>query len=444
MKKQGILTLITALLLVLTLASCGKQKGEAVAGIESAAINENGELVIKYTDGSEDNLGCVVGSNGEDGTDGKDGVNGASGEMNVINNNNAIALATSKGIRSAVRISAKFTGTRYTGGWYPTPVTYEYTSGGAGVIYRLDKAEGNAYLITNHHVVYDASSNSENGISEDITVYLYGSEYETQGIKAEYVGGSLQYDIAVLRIERSEILRTSDAVAVTLSDAPEMTVGETAIAIGNPEGLGISVTSGIVSVDSEEITMLAADNRTTVTFRVMRIDTAVNSGNSGGGLFNSEGELIGIVNAKITDSQVENIAYAIPLPTAIGAADNIIDNCSDNASSNPVVADLGISLAIADSYAKFNTDTGLISIIEQISVYEINAESPLYEQLAESDTIRSVTVGDKTFTVTRLYHLRDALLTARIGDTVTLNVERDGAATSVTVTLTEEIFSLVK
>ena len=190
--------------------------------------------------------------------------------------------------------------------------------------------------------------------------------------------------------------------------------------------------------------MLAADNRTTVTFRVMRIDTAVNSGNSGGGLFNSEGELIGIVNAKITDSQVENIAYAIPLPTAIGAADNIIDNCSDNASSNPVVADLGISLAIADSYAKFNTDTGLISIIEQISVYEINAESPLYEQLAESDTIRSVTVGDKTFTVTRLYHLRDALLTARIGDTVTLNVERDGAATSVTVTLTEENFSLVK
>ena len=444
MKKQGILILLTVLLLALTLASCGKQDGETVVGIASTEINGNGELIIKYTDGTEENLGCVVGTNGEDGENGKDGADGSSGEMNVINKNNAIALATSKGIRSAVRISSKFEGTRYTGGWYPTPVTYEYTSGGAGVIYRLDKSEGDAYLITNHHVIYDASSNSENGISEEITVYLYGSEYETQGIKAEYLGGSLQYDIAVLRIEDSETLRASDAVAVTISDAEEATVGETAIAIGNPEGLGISVTSGIVSVDSEEITMLAADNRTTVTFRVMRIDTAVNSGNSGGGLFNSEGELMGIVNAKITDSQVENIAYAIPLQTAVGVADNIIDNCSDTDLSTPVVASLGISLAIADSYAKYDTDTGLISIIEQIEVYSVDESSPLREQLASSDIIRSVTVGDRTYRVTRLYHLRDELLTARVGDTVTLSVERDGVETTATVTLTEDNFTSTK
>ena len=131
-------------------------------------------------------------------------------------------------------------------------------------------------------------------------------EMEQYGISAEYIGGSLTYDIAVLKITDSEIYSESIAKKAELADRTVF-AGETAIAIGNPEADGISSTVGVVSVDSEYLTMTGADDVTEVTFRVMRIDTAVNSGNSGGGLFNDQGELIGIVNAKIMTDDIENI-----------------------------------------------------------------------------------------------------------------------------------------
>ena len=99
-----------------------------------------------------------------------------------------------------------------------------------------------------------------------------------------------------------------------------MVVGSSAIAIGNAQGLGISSTSGVVSVDSEYITMTAADGKTAVAFRVMRVDTAINSGNSGGGMYDDNGNLIGIVNAKIVYDGVENIGYAIPSNGAVSVA----------------------------------------------------------------------------------------------------------------------------
>jgi hypothetical protein len=111
-------------------------------------------------------------------------------------------------------------------------------------------------------------------------VYLYGSEIEENAIKATYVGGSLYYDIAVLHIKESEMLMSSNACAVDVADSDNIVVGDSAIAIGNAQGLGISSTAGIVSVDSEYITMTAADGKNEVSFRVMRVDTAINSGNS--------------------------------------------------------------------------------------------------------------------------------------------------------------------
>lgn len=85
-------------------------------------------------------------------------------------------------------------------------------------------------------MVYDASSNTKNGISEDIKVCLYGAEFDETAIEATYVGGSLYYDIAVLRIEDSEILKASSATAIEISDSDKVTVGEEAIAIGNAQG----------------------------------------------------------------------------------------------------------------------------------------------------------------------------------------------------------------
>ena len=272
--KTRICSIVCVICLLLsvsfTLSSCNSS--DAV-GIASAAINENGELVLTYSDGTEQNLGVVVGKDGadgvngvdgKDGVNGKDGANGADGSLNITTNGSSIPAASAKGLRSAVSIVCNFQATVQVGGWFPgssSTTTKNYSSEGSGVIYQMDKSEGDAFIITNYHVVYDASSNTKNGISNDISVYLYGSEIEEKAIEATYVGGSLYYDIAVLRVEDSAILKASSACAVTVADSDEIVVGDSAIAIGNAQGLGISSTSGVVSVDSEHITMTAADGK---------------------------------------------------------------------------------------------------------------------------------------------------------------------------------------
>lgn len=96
-----------------------------------------------------------------------------------------------------------------------------------------------------------------------------------------------------------------------------MTVGDSVIAIGNPNAGGIAVTQGILSMESEYITMTAADNVSTVQIRVMRVDAAINGGNSGGGLFNDSGELIGIVNAKVVSEKSKEWRTQSPLTLRI-------------------------------------------------------------------------------------------------------------------------------
>ena len=260
--KTKIYSIICVICLLLcsgfALTSCNS---DDAVGIISAEINEDGELVLIYSDGNEQNLGVVVGKDGENGKDGEDG---ADGSLIITSDGSSIPAASAKGLRSAVRIVCKFQATVQQGGWRPgssSTTTKDYSSAGSGVIYQMDTSEGDAFIITNYHVVYDASSNTENGISEDISVYLYGSEIEEKAMKATYVGGSLYYDIAVLRVEDSEILKTSNACAVDVADSDKVAVGDSAIAIGNAQGLGISSTSGIVSVDSEYITMTAADEK---------------------------------------------------------------------------------------------------------------------------------------------------------------------------------------
>ena len=230
------------------LSSCDSSN---VIGIANAQINENGELILIYSDGNEQNLGVVVGKDGEDGekgsdgSDGKDGTNGqngingangADGSLIITSDGSSIPAASAKGLRSAVSIVCNFQATIQQGGWRPgssSTTTQDYSSAGSGVIYRMDKSEGDAFIITNYHVVYDASSNTENGISDDISVYLYGSEIEEKAIEATYVGGSLYYDIAVLQIDNSDILKASDACEVDVADSDAIVVGDTAIAIGN-------------------------------------------------------------------------------------------------------------------------------------------------------------------------------------------------------------------
>ena len=425
-KKFCAILCAISLLLCLSLSACSVG---TPASVTNAKINENGELILIYNDGTEQNLGIVTG---------KDGANGS---LVIESNGSSIPAASAKGLRSSVSIVCNFQATVQQGGWRPgseSTTTKDYSAAGSGVIFQLDKEKGDAFIITNYHVVYDASSNTENGISGDINVYLYGAISEESAIKASYVGGSLYYDIAVLSISGSELLKTSDICQVDISDSAKVAVGDSAIAIGNAKGSGISVSFGIVSVDSEYITMTAADGRTSVSFRVMRVDTAVNSGNSGGGLFDGNGNLIGIVNAKIVDESVENIGYAIPANVAVAVADNIIDYCYETDEESVQRALLGVTVNTTASKAVYAPETGLVSIHETVSVYEVNEGSLAEGILQEGDVLLRARLGDRTLEITRQYHIIDLMLDTRVGDVLELDILRGGETQTVKITITED------
>ena len=461
--KTKICSVICVLCLVLCLVVVLTDYNASVpAQLISADINANGELILVYGDGTEQNLGVVVGkdgadgkdgmdgkdgadgkdgTNGKDGTDGKDGKDGADGKDGKDGKDSSdISAASAKGLRSAVSVVCYFEKNVQQGGWFGSPGTtiQGYISAGSGVIYRMDDDEGDAFIITNYHVVYDASSNSANGISEEISLYLYGAEFAEKAIPATYVGGSMYYDLAVLRVEDSDVLRESDVCAAEIADSDVIAVGSSAIAIGNPQGYGISASYGIVSVDSEYIGMIASDGKTEVIFRVMRVDTAVNLGNSGGGLYNDNGKLIGIVNAKIVDDGVENIGYAIPSNIAASVADNIIDYCYGTENTNVQRALLGITVGISDSKAVFDPESGEVSVVETVFVQAVSEGSLAYDVLQEGDMLISATLHGKMTKITRQHHMIDMMLGVRVGDTVMIEILRNGEKMTVAITVTED------
>ena len=354
--------------------------------------------------------------------------------------------ATAQGLRSVVSVYCSFEVT--SGGtsfWNPNPTTQTYYSTGSGVIYKTE-ADGSGFIITNFHVVYEGDSNTKNNISDKIFVYLYGMANEKYAIPATYVGGSANYDIAVLRVDKSEVLKKAvergSVTGIKVADSDLLLPGQTTIAIGNPatDGIGgISVTQGIVSVESEYISMSALDgSAATVDFRVIRTDAPVNAGNSGGGLFNDRGELIGIVNAKIMSSDVENIGYAIPSNVARAVADNIIDNCYNTDCESVMRGMLGITITTNGLSTVYDEESGLIIRAEQIMVYEVTAGGLASPILKAGDVVKSITVGDRTVSVTRQYHLIDAMLDVRVGDNVSITVVRDGVETTVSTQITKD------
>ena len=238
----------------------------------------------------------------------------------------------------------------------------------------------------------------------------------------------------MLKVENNDILKNSIAKSVTVADSDDVIVGQTAIAVGNPEALGISATSGVVSVDSEYITMTASDDETPVTFRVMRIDTAINGGNSGGGLFNDDGELIGIVNAKVVKSDIDNISYAIPSAIATAVADNIIDNGSVK------LFDLGASVSGTNSKAIYDGELLAVRISEDVSVTSVEAGSIASKMgLSSGDIIKSIRI-DEDVNVDRVYEFVDELLDIRSGDTIAITILRDGEEVIKGYSVTDDDF----
>ena len=378
-----------------------------------------------------------------------------------------------KNITSVVSINVGFTKTERTGRYpFQTTRTKVSASGGSGVIVQLDKEQSTAYIVTNYHVVYGtpAYTDEADGISKDIYVYPYGAldgfttgdtngngyldageggmgDTTGGGMKATFIGGAMDYDIAILRVNNTD-LKDSLVTEAVLGDSEKVTVGEKAFAIGNANGMGISVTNGLVSVDSEYIGISALDERDEnrdgyadiVSFRVMRTDAAINPGNSGGGLFNAKGELIGIVNAKSVADATDNMGYALPITQVKYLLENIGDN--DGMVKR---AWLGVEVYTSDSYAYYDGD-GRLCIMEELVVSSVlgggaaDANADENKCLKVGDLFRSVTVHGKTTQVTRRYHINDLLLTVRKGDVVVFGIVREGSEMQVTITFGENHF----
>ncbi len=353
----------------------------------------------------------------------------------TINGGDTDKHAAAKALLSAVRVECVFT---------QRLSSYQYVSNGSGVIYKLDKTLGDAYIITNYHVVFDADANTSNKISSDIGLYLYGMEQPAYRISAEYVGGSMTYDIAVLKVTANEILRTGNVRAAEVADSEKVRVLDTAIAIGNPASNGLSVTKGSVSVESEFISMLAPDEITTNEHRVMRIDTPVNSGNSGGGLFNSEGKLIGIVSAKEKDTSYENMGYAIPSNLAVAVAENILRNCDGATNEQAIKCRLGISIAIGNAWTEYDTEAGVVNRKQTCVVNSIEAGSVAEVVLMVDDVIKSFEIDGVTYDLNYYYSGSEILLYADLGSSLFVNIERDGEAVRVELPIDENNFSHIQ
>ncbi len=311
---------------------------------------------------------------------------------------------------------------------------------GSGVIYQMD--DDYTYIITNYHVTHNSNALSS-PLATKIVAYQYGENeyiakketgeyvYDDAAIVCEYVGGSDRYDIAVVRASTAKILQNNPS-AKPIKVADGYKLAETVIAIGNPSGEGLSATQGIISVISEKIDMYYENSNNYKSIRVMRIDAAVNGGNSGGGLFNINGELVGIVNAKISSTDIENIAYALPIGNSINVAESIIYNFKAFDSHYPTQAKFQIQYFEENFRSVYDEENDKIMLYNDIVVASDPTENGLGDRIGfeKDDIIKSAIVKrgstETKYTFNRSYELTDLCLILRENDTISFKVIRNG------------------
>ena len=271
---------------------------------------------------------------------------------------------------------------------------------GSGFIVTSD-----GFVLTNYHVVENSNS---------ITVTLYdGSSYE-----AELIGCDASNDIAVLKIDAKGLS------PVTFGNSDELVVGQEVLAIGNPLGeLTFSLTRGIISALNRDITLSGG-----LRMRLIQTDCAINSGNSGGALFNMYGEVIGITNAKYSGSgsqaSVDNIGFAIPVNAVVNIVEQIM---TKGQISTPY---LGVSVS------NVSGDLTAYGIPAGAHVSEVVEGSPAADAgLLPRDIITAV----NGTAISGSGQLSDIVHASAVGDVLVLSVYRQGETLEISVTVGENV-----
>lgn len=269
---------------------------------------------------------------------------------------------------------------------------YISSGAGSGVIYSED-----GYIITNNHVINNASK---------ITVILKnGAKYD-----AKIIGQDVKTDLAVIKIDEKGLQPTF------FGDSNQIIVGELAVAVGNPLGeLGGTITEGIISALDREIII---DNET---MTLLQTTAAINPGNSGGGLFNSKGELVGIVNAKTSGSNIEGLGFAIPSNIVKEVTKQLLE--FGYVKGRPA---LGVSI-----FEVTDARTAILYRLPTVGLY-ISAASE-GNQLVVGDRIISFEGKE----ISKLADLKKLIDSHQVGDTVTVQVEREGSVKKLQIKLIE-------
>lgn len=276
---------------------------------------------------------------------------------------------------------------------------YVQQGAGSGVIISQD-----GYILTNNHVINGANS---------VKVRLRdGTEYD-----ATIIGSDSDNDIALLKVNATGLS------PATFGDSNSLAVGDYVVAIGNPLGeLGGTVTDGIISALARKVTI--EDTQMTL----LQTNAQVNPGNSGGGLFNANGELVGIVNAKQSATEVEGIAFAIPI-------NNVLDILSDLKEYGYVTGKVDLGIDFTDITSD---ETAFYYGVNQTGCYVLSVDSGSNAEKAgvtRGDLVTKVNDTD----VSSSSDITAALEKAEVGDTVTFTVSRRGTSKTISFVLEEYI-----
>ncbi len=331
--------------------------------------------------------------------------------VSLSNFSNTAVFAANKILPSIVGIEVNYSVTTNSFFGFGSPQTATAKATGSGIIISED-----GYIVTNNHVVDTTSTSSysyyELSEATSIKIKLNSETYGNDAtFDATVVGQDSQTDLAVLKIEKDGL------TPAEFADSDQAVVGEFVMAVGSPLGLDTTVTQGIISAVNRQV---ESDG---VVYTCIQTDAAINSGNSGGALVNSDGQVIGINTLKLSGSGVEGIGFAIPINSTLDVINQLIDH---KKVLRPYIGITGINID-EELSKKENLEIGVyVKSVEDFSPAEKAGVKP-------GDVIIKADGKD----VEDMDDLDEIKNSHQIGETMTLVVTRNGEERELTVTLEE-------
>ena len=318
--------------------------------------------------------------------------------------------AANKILPSIVGISIEYTVNSNSLFGFGTPTSQTATASGSGIIISED-----GYILTNNHVVSSESSSDEDSffqISEatKVTVKLFNDDTEYE---AKIIGKDKQTDLAVIKIDKTGLTKAEFA------DSDTVKVGQFAMAVGNPVNMESTVTTGVVSAVNRKIT--DSDGKS---YTCIQTDAAINAGNSGGALVNSDGKVIGINTLKLSGTGIEGIGFAIPINSTTDITSQLIQYSKVK---RPYIGIAGIDLS-EEMANKYHLVTGVY--VKEVETFSAAEKAGL--------KAGDVIIEAEDQKITKMDELNEIKNKHKIGDTLKLKINRDGKEQEISVTLGEQ------